>query len=224
MGKNKLRRFAENETFDHLIQPTREQLLQGFDLHGKWNEKVFGNNHPIVLELGCGKGEYTLGLAKKYPDINFIGVDIKGARIWRGAKTVEETGIKNAAFLRTQIELIDMAFADNEVSEIWITFPDPQIKFRRSKHRLTHPGFLAKYAKFLRPDGCIHLKTDSEFLHGYTHGIIQEKGFKVEISNHDIYHPDNKNLPDYLHEITTHYENLFLKEGKKITYIKFQLK
>ena len=223
MGKNKLRRFAENETFAHLFQPSREELENGFEMKGRWNEKFFQNDQPIVLELGCGKGEYTLGLARKYPEKNFIGIDIKGARIWRGAKTVAETGICNAAFLRIQIEMLEYAFSKGEVSEIWITFPDPQIKFRRGKHRLTHPVFLERYKQIMKPEGFVHLKTDSEFLHGYTHGILEERNYFVEISNHDIYHPDTLDLPDYLQEITTHYESLFLKEGKKITYMKFRL-
>lgn len=221
MGKNKLRRFAENQNFKHLIQPSRNEMLADFELKGKWNQNFFKKNQPIVLELGCGKGEYTVGLAQKYPDKNFIGIDIKGARIWRGAKTVEETGMQNVGFLRTQIELLDYAFSPNEISEIWITFPDPQIKFRRSKHRLTHPKFLNIYQEILQPNGFIHLKTDSEFLYGYTHGILEKTKCNIHISNHDIYHPDNLNLPGYLREINTHYENLFLKEGKKITYLKF---
>lgn len=223
MGKNKLKRFAENETFAHLIQPTREEILNDFSLKGNWNKDFFKNDNPIVIELGCGKGEYTVGLGKQFPEKNFIGIDIKGARIWRGAKTVEEENLQNIGFLRTQIELLECAFAENEISEIWITFPDPQIKFRRKKHRLTHPDFIKRYQKILKPDGFVHLKTDSEFLHGYTLGIIEEKGYQVELSNHDIYHSSTFDLPKYLYDIQTHYEKLFLKEGKKITYIKFKL-
>lgn len=223
MGKNKLQRFEENKSFKHLIQPTRQEMLDGFALKGKWNEQFFKNSNPIVLELGCGKGEYTLGLSQRYPEKNFIGVDLKGARLWRGAKTVELKNLQNIGFLRTQIELIDHAFDENEISEIWITFPDPQIKFKRKKHRLTHPDFLAKYQKILQPEGFIHLKTDSEFLHGYTLGIIEAKSFKTLISNHDIYNASTHDLPEYLHSIQTHYEKLFLKENKRITYIKFQL-
>ena len=161
MGKNKLKRFAENKTFDNVFQPTRQEVMGEFDLKGNWNAEFFKNENPIVLELGCGKGEYTVALAQKYPDKNFIGIDIKGARFWRGAKTAVENGMKNVAFLRTQIELIDYAFGENEVSEIWITFPDPQIKFRRTKHRLTHPEFLKKYHKVLTENGLFHLKTYS---------------------------------------------------------------
>ena len=168
-SKNKLKRFRENETFANVIQPNREEVIAGnFPLKGVWARDFFKNNHPIVLELGCGRGEYTVNLAKEYPDKNFIGVDIKGARFWRGAKTALEEQIPNAAFLRTQIELIDHLFAQGEVSEIWITFPDPQIKYKRTKHRLTNQDFLAKYKHILSPEGLIHLKTDSEYLHGYT--------------------------------------------------------
>ena len=142
MGKNKLARFEENRKLPNVIQPSREDALGDFELKGKWRERVFKNNNPIVLELGCGKGEYSVGMAKAFPDKNFIGVDIKGARFWFGAKEAVEKGLNNAAFLRTQIELIDCFFDENEVDEIWITFPDPQIKYRRGKHRLTHPDFL----------------------------------------------------------------------------------
>lgn len=223
MGKNKLKRFAENKTFDNVFQPKRDEMISGFELKGNWNKTVFKNNHPVVLELGCGKGEYTVALAKKYPDKNFIGIDIKGARFWRGAKTAIENNLPNAAFLRTQIELIDYAFAENEVSEIWITFPDPQIKYRRTKHRLTHPKFLNRYKKVLKKNGLMHLKTDSEFLHGYTHGILQMLGHPVLISSHDVYHPDNRELPEEIISVQTFYEKRFLKENKKITYIRFKL-
>jgi tRNA (guanine-N7-)-methyltransferase len=153
-SKNKLKRFKENETFSNVFQPTREQLIEGsFEMRGNWNKTVFKNNNPIVLELGCGKGEYTVGLAKLDPDKNYIGIDIKGARFWRGAKTALEEHLDNAVFLRTQIELIEFAFAENEVSEIWITFPDPQIKYKRTKHRLTNLKFLERYKKLLKPGG-----------------------------------------------------------------------
>ncbi|MBW7870429.1 MAG: tRNA (guanosine(46)-N7)-methyltransferase TrmB [Flavobacteriia bacterium] len=223
MGKNKLKRFAENKTFDNVFQPKRDEMICGFELKGNWNKTVFKNNHPIVLELGCGKGEYTVALAEKYPEKNFIGIDIKGARFWRGAKTAIENNLPNAAFLRTQIELVDYAFAENEVSEIWITFPDPQIKYRRTKHRLTHPEFLKKYKRILKKNGLIHLKTDSEFLHGYTHGILQLLGHPVLISSHDVYHPDNRELPEEITSVQTFYEKRFLEENKKITYIRFKL-
>lgn len=224
MGKNKLARFAENKILPNVIQPTREEALNGFPIRGKWREKIFKNNNPIILELGCGKGEYSVGLAKSFPHKNFIGVDIKGARFWFGAKEAYENGIKNVAFLRTQVELIDCFFSDNEVDEIWITFPDPQIKYKRAKHRLTHPDFINKYKKILKPKGIIHLKTDSEFLHGYTLGFLQGAGYEIISSHHDIY-----GAPEYdpdtpmLRGIQTYYENLFAKKNKTITYIKFRI-
>lgn len=221
MAKNKLQKFKENLNFPYLIQPKREEVLAGFELKGYWNEKFFENENPITLELGCGKGDYTVGLSRHYPGQNFIGIDIKGARLWRGAKTVAQEEIQNVGFIRTQIELLPHIFDANEVAEIWITFPDPQIKFRRAKHRLTHPDFLNNYFKILKPGGAIHLKTDSEFLHGYTHGIIELMGLKTVISNHDIYHPDTFELPTEVTEIQTFYEKRFREEGKKITYIKF---
>jgi len=222
MGKNKLRRFAENKILPNVIQPTREEALNGFELKGKWRENFFRNNQPIVLELGCGKGEYSVGLAKTFTDKNFIGIDIKGARFWFGAKEAVENNMKNVAFLRSQIELVHYYFAENEVDEIWITFPDPQIKFKRTKHRLTHPDFLKRYKKFLKPGGIIHLKTDSEFLHGYTLGYLQGAGYEIITAHHDIYgaleyDPDTPHLRD----IKTHYEELFSTKGKTITYIKF---
>ena len=224
MGKNKLARFEENRKLPNVIQPSRADALGDFALKGKWRESVFNNNNPIVLELGCGKGEYSVGMAKAFPDKNFIGVDIKGSRFWRGAKTCLDEGIENAGFLRTQIEIIDHLFAENEVSEIWITFPDPQIKYRRTKHRLTDPEFLRRYNTILKPEGTVNLKTDSEFLHGYTHGVIHIEGHEVIRSTHDVYHPDHSDIPAIVTEVQTYYESKFLEEGKKITYIKFQLK
>lgn len=224
MGKNKLARFAENKILPNVIQPTREEALSGFHLKGKWHKKVFKNNNPIVLELGCGKGEYTVGLAKAFPEKNFIGIDIKGARFWFGAKEAVENSIHNAAFLRTQIELIDCFFDQNEVDEIWITFPDPQIKYKRTKHRLTHPDFLNRYKKILKPGGIIHLKTDSEFLHGYTLGLLQGAGHEIITAHHDIYGaPEYEANTPLLREIKTYYEELFSSKGKTITYIKFRI-
>lgn len=223
MAKNKIKRFAENKTFTNVFQPTREEMIENFELKGKWNSTFFKNNHPIVLELGCGKGEYSVALAEKFPNKNFIGIDIKGSRFWRGAKTALENEMHNVAFLRTQIELIDYAFAQGEVSEIWITFPDPQIKFKRTKHRLTHPEFLKRYHTVLNKDGIVHLKTDSEFLHGYTHGIIQMEGHDVLLTNHNVYNPDNFEMPEEITSIQTFYEMKFLKEKKNITYIRFKL-
>ena len=223
MGKNKLKRFRENETFTNVLQPSREEILSGnFPLKGKWASDFFQNENPIVLELGCGKGEYTVNLAQQYPQKNFIGVDIKGARFWRGAKTALEEKVPNAAFLRCQIELIDMIFASNEVAEIWITFPDPQIKYKRTKHRLTNADFLEKYKKILAPDGLIHLKTDSEFLHGYTLGLLHGMGHEVLYANHHIYR--NEGAPKEVLTIQTTYEKQYLSQGKPITYIRFRLR
>ena len=218
-SKNKLKRFKENETFTNVIQPSREDVMAGFEYKGKW-ASFFGNNNPIVLELGCGKGEYTVGLAQINPDKNHIGIDIKGARFWRGAKTALEEKLNNAAFLRSQIELVDHLFAEGEVSEIWITFPDPQIKRKRSSKRLTHPNFLRKYNSFLIKNGIINLKTDSQFLHEYTLGVIESENHYLIDSTDDIYQDiqSRKNL-----DIKTYYEKMFLKKDIDITYIKFTL-
>lgn len=221
-SKNKLKRFKENETFANVIQPTRDEAVGGgFPLKGKWRSDFFKNDRPVVLELGCGKGEYTVGLAERYPHKNFIGVDIKGSRFWRGAKTAIEAGIKNAGFLRTQIELIDHLFAESEVDEIWITFPDPQIKYKRTKHRMTNPEFLARYKKILKPEGVVHLKTDSEFMHGYTLGLLQGQGHDIQYSNHNIYR--NEGAPQEVTGIQTFYEKQYLELNKPITYIRFRL-
>lgn len=225
MGKNKLARFAENKILPNVIQPTREEALNNFHLKGKWRQEVFKNENPIVLELGCGKGEYSVGLAKAFPEKNFIGIDIKGARFWFGAKEAAEKGISNVGFLRTQIELVDCFFEENEVDEIWITFPDPQIKYRRTKHRMTHQDFLDRYKKILKPGGIMHLKTDSEFLHGYTLGILQGLGYEILTAHHDIYGaPEYEPNTELLREIKTYYESLFEAKGKTITYIKFRIK
>jgi len=221
-SKNKLKRFKENETFSNLFQPSRETLLTDqFEMKGHWQADYFKNNNPIVLELGCGKGEYTLALSERYPDKNFIGIDIKGARIWRGAKTALQEQRENVAFIRMQIELIENAFASGEVSEIWITFPDPQIKYKRMKHRLTNPEFLKRYKNILKPNGIIHLKTDSEFLHGYTIGLLQGLGHEILMAHHDIY--VNTEAPKEVVEVQTYYEKQFLQQGKAITYLKFRL-
>lgn len=193
-----------------------------FQYKGKWNADFFKNDQPIILELGCGKGEYSVGLAQAFPEKNFIGIDIKGARFWRGAKTALEEGLDNVGFLRTQIELIDYAFAENEVSEIWITFPDPQIKYKRTKHRLTNTGFLQKYKKILKPDGVVNLKTDSEFMHGYTLGLLHGAGHEVMYANHHVY--KNEGAPKEVTRIQTFYEKQYLEKGKPITYIKFRIK
>nr|WP_299171797.1 tRNA (guanosine(46)-N7)-methyltransferase TrmB [uncultured Allomuricauda sp.] len=219
-SKNKLKRFKENETFSNVIQPTRDDIISGFEFKGKWNT-FFKKTQPIVLELGCGKGEYTVGLAQRDSDKNYIGIDIKGARFWRGAKSAQEDNLENVGFLRTQIELIDLLFDENEVDEIWITFPDPQIKYKRTKHRLTNPIFLQKYKRILKPNGIVHLKTDSEYMHGYTLGLLQGQGHDILYSNHDVY--KNAGSPPEVLEIQTFYENQYLEQGKPITYIRFRI-
>lgn len=219
-SKNKLKRFKENETFSNVLQPKREEITSGFKLKGDWKSH-FKNNHPIVLELGCGKGEYTVELAKRFPDKNFIGIDIKGARFWKGAKTAIDLGLPNVAFLRTQIELLDQVFGADEVAEIWITFPDPQIKYKRTKHRMTNIGFLKRYQRILEPKGTVNLKTDSEFMHGYTLGLLHGLDLEVLYANHDIY--KNEGSPQEVLEIQTFYENQYLEKGKPITFIRFRV-
>ena len=220
-SKNKLKRFKENLTFSNVIQPERASLIAGeFLWKGKWNSHFFKNSNPIVLELGCGKGEYSLHLAKRNPNKNFIGIDIKGARFWCGAKTALDTQVTNVGFLRTQIELIAYCFDKDEIDEIWITFPDPQIKYKRTKHRLTHPDFLAAYKKVLKSKGCIHLKTDSSFLFGYTLGIVSQVGV-IQYAHHDIY--NNPQAPEDATAVQTFYEKMFLEKGQPITYLQFSL-
>lgn len=222
-SKNKLKRFRENEQFTNVIQPSREELTDNsFELKGNWSEDFFKNDNPVVLELGCGKGEYTVALARQNPEKNFIGIDIKGARFWRGAKTAIEDGLNNVAFIRTQIELIEYVFAKQEVSEIWITFPDPQIKYKRTKHRLTNEDFLKRYKEILKEDGLMHLKTDSEFMHGYTLGLLHGQGQEVLYAHHDIY--KNEYSPKEVTGIQTFYEKQYLEKGKPITYIQFKIK
>ena len=222
-SKNKLKRFKENLTFKNVIQPSREILVDdNFEYKGKWNNLFFKNNKPIIIELGCGKGEYSIELAKLNPEKNFIGIDIKGARFWRGAKTAIDEGLNNIAFVRSQIELIDRIFSEGEVSEIWITFPDPQIKFKREKHRLINLKFINLYKNILVPNGIINLKTDSEFLHGYMLGLIKSTNFlELIYSNHNIY--NNSGAPDDVLSIQTFYELKFLKQKKPITFINFKV-
>ena len=220
-SKNKLKRFKENETFSNVIQPERDDVLKGkFPYVGSWRKDFFKNKNPIVLELGCGKGEYTVHLAQRSPHINHIGIDIKGARFWRGAKTAIEEGFTNVCFIRMQVELIVQCFAEGEVDEIWITFPDPQIKYKRTKHRLTQPDLLKIYKTVLKSGGLIHLKTDSEFLFGYTLGIVSQIGV-IKYAHHDIY--NNSDAPNIATEIQTFYENQFLEKKKAISYMNFTL-
>ena len=198
MGHGKLKKFAENETFRCLLQPdassvlakpegSRELVLRDHAIKGNWNRDMFEKPQPIVLELGCGKGDYTIALARRHPEMNFIGVDIKGARLWKGAKEATEEKMGNVAFLRTRIEFIDAFFGPGEVSEIWLTFSDPQLRGSENA-RLTSPLFLQRYRRFLKPDGIVHLKTDSRFLYEYTQSVIRANGLQVLASGTDIYH------------------------------------
>ena len=216
MGKNKLKKFAEMETFPNVFQPPYEPMA------GHWRERFFHNDHPIVLELGCGRGEYTVGLARKYPEKNFIGVDIKGARMWAGAKQAVEEGIRNAAFLRTNIEFITQFFAPNEVDEIWITFCDPQMK--KATKRLTSTYFMQRYQQLVKPDGLIHLKTDSPFLYTYTTEMLRLNQYPVLCNTADLYGEteENKLFID-ARALQTHYEKQWLDRGLSIKYIEWQL-
>ncbi len=220
MGHHKLQHFAENLTFTNLFQVSYEELKEhGFAHRGQWSG-YFGNNNPIVLELGCGKGDYTIALSRIYPNRNFIGVDIKGARLWRGAKTATEEQMPNVAFIRTRIELIDQFFAPDEVSEIWITFPDPQPK--KPMKRLTSPRFLDVYRRFVVDGGTVHLKTDSQELYEYTYNdVIKAVGLPCDIATNDLY--GDSSVEDESKLTQTFYEKIWLAEGKPITYLRFSL-
>lgn len=221
MGKDKLRRFAENLTFECFIQPDIEEIFhRDHPLKGHWRRDFFRNDRPIVLELGCGKGEYTVALAERDSERNYIGIDIKGARMWRGAKTATERKMGNVGFVRTRIEFIGSFFAADEVDEIWITFPDPQLRTKRAKKRLTAPQFLASYARLLKPDGTIHLKTDSKHLYNYTQAVIARFGLPCTVANPDIY---GTGFADEVLSVQTAYEKRFLACGLPITYTRFGL-
>lgn len=221
MGKNKLQRWAEMEDFPNVIQPHLKEILnKDHALKGKWGNSHFKNNNPLVLELGCGRGEYTLGLAKMYPNINFIGIDIKGARLWRGAKNALNENLSNVAFLRTRIEFIKSFFEPGEVDEIWLTFPDPQLKRRRKNKRLTNASFLSSYIEFLKPGGIIHLKTDSHELFEYTIELLEYNKVEILEAIDNLYSGEYK---DDILSIKTYYEQKFLEQGINITYLKFQL-
>ena len=252
MGHGKLKKFAENETFRCLLQPdassvlakpegSRELVLRDHAIKGNWNRDMFEKPQPIVLELGCGKGDYTIALARRHPEMNFIGVDIKGARLWKGAKEATEQAMGNVAFLRTRIEFIDAFFGPGEVSEIWLTFSDPQLRGSENA-RLTSPLFLQRYSRFLKPGGIVHLKTDSRFLYEYTQSVIRANGLPVLASGVDIYNAPlavpggvapvissgdgvGASLPDLpaVFEVQTFYESMFLKMGLPITYLAFRL-
>lgn len=219
MGKNKLKKFREMETLECVFQyPYGVLREKGFAMRGNWNRDYFHNDGPIVLELGCGKGEYAVGLARRYPEKNFIGVDIKGARMWTGACQARDLGLGNVAFLRTNIELLPMFFAEGEISEIWITFPDPQMK--KVRKRLTSTTFLDLYRKVLKPGGTVHLKTDSPFLYTYTRQICIENGIERLVDTSDLYH---SGMADDILSIRTHYEQQWLDRGLTIKYIAFPL-
>ena len=241
MGHGKLKKFAENETFRCLLQPdaasvlakpegSRELVLRDHAIKGNWNRDMFAKSQPIVLELGCGKGDYTIALARRHPEMNFIGVDIKGARLWKGAKEATEQAMGNVAFLRTRIEFIDAFFGPGEVSEIWLTFSDPQLRGSENA-RLTSPLFLQRYSHFLTPDGIVHLKTDSRFLYEYTQSVIRANDLSVLASGVDIYNatlviPGGAETQwdlDAVFEVQTFYETMFLKMGLPITYLAFRL-
>jgi len=219
VGKDKIRKFAELDTFSHVIQPDFEDVFRkDHPLKGNWSNDIFKNDNPIVLELGCGKGEYTVGLAREYKDKNFIGIDIKGNRMWAGAKQALHEKLENVYFLRTRIELIESFFAANEISEIWITFPDPQMQ--RPRKRLSSARFLNMYKTFLKPDGIVHLKTDSAELHVFTHNLCELNELQVIEKFDDLY---NSSYNDQILEIKTHYEQIYLNRGIPITYLKFRL-
>jgi tRNA (guanine-N7-)-methyltransferase len=217
MGKDKLKRFAEIETFQNVIQPNLKNYLQDHELKGKWSSQ-FTNSNPIILELGCGRGEYTVGLAKKFPKINFIGIDIKGSRLWRGAKTCIEENINNVIFLRTKVDFIRQFFDTDEVSEIWLTFSDPQPK--KPRKRLTSPLFIERYNQLLKKGGIIHLKTDSDLLYEYTLEEIKRNNYTIIKQCNDVHGRLNLETDDVL-KIETYYESIWINEGKKIKYLSF---
>ena len=220
MGKGKLAKFADMAENPLVVEcPFWKLQNEGFALKGKWHLDFFHNDNPIVLELGCGRGEYTVGLAKRFPGINFIGVDIKGSRMWHGAKEALEKGMKNVAFLRTNIECIDGLFAEDEVAEIWLTFSDPQMK--KATKRLTSTYFMERYRRFLVDGGIINVKTDSNFLATYTKYMVEKNNLKMEFFTEDLYNTEG--VDDALTSIQTYYEGMWLERGIPIKYIKFRL-
>lgn len=225
--KRKLEHFAEMKSFPNVFEPETEEVFRkDYKMKGRWRTSFFKNDHPIVLELGCGKGEYSVGMARKYPDKNFIGIDIKGARMWRGSKTCLEENIQNVAFLRTRIEFIESCFKKDEVDEIWITFPDPQPKDRQEKKRLTGSLFMNRYRNFLKPEGIVHLKTDSDFFYNFTREEIEKHRYLILEDTADLYAEKLEQLDEDTKEILsirTHYEKIFSEKGHKIHYLKFKL-
>jgi len=219
VGKNKLSKFADLNTYEHVVQISYKKLLaEEFKYKGKWSEAFFGNSNPIVLELGCGKGEYTVKLASHFPEYNFIGLDIKGARMWVGATQAMERGLTNVGFLRTNIENIRLFFAEKEVSEIWLTFPDPQMK--KTRKRMTATNFIEKYRKLMVPNGIIHLKSDSNFMYRYTEAMVAENQFELIRKTDDLYRSE---LLDEVLSIQTYYERQWLDRGLSIKYLSFKL-
>ncbi|NQY10730.1 MAG: tRNA (guanosine(46)-N7)-methyltransferase TrmB [Flavobacteriales bacterium] len=210
-------RFAALKTFENVFQQDLEEIKDGFRLRGKWAKEHFKNDNPIVLELGCGKGEYTVALSERYPDKNFIGVDIRGERLYHGAKNALEKKLTNAAFIRTYIEKIDMYFGKNEIDELWFTFPDPQLKQSRIPKRLTSPGFIDLYRAFLKNKSKIHLKTDNEVMFDYSHEVAKELGFEVLTATNNLYGEEHDEALD----VKTYYEQIYLAEGLKICYLKY---
>jgi tRNA (guanine-N7-)-methyltransferase len=221
VGKNKLARWAEMKSFNNVIEPEIGEVKTGeHPFKGKWNKEYFKNNNPVILELGCGKGEYTVQLAVKFPHNNYIGIDIKGARIWRGAKTAFENKIQNSSFLRTRIEFIKSFFSEDEVDEIWITFPDPYPKKRDNRKRLISPHFLNYYRSFLKNNGIIHLKTDNRELFDYACDIVKRNNLEIITATGDLY---SGKIENNILSIRTHYEKIFLSQGIKINYLSFRL-
>ena len=221
MGKNKLARWIELGTFRNVFQPEIGAVAgKDHPVKGTWHNEVFRNQNPIILELGCGKGEYTVGLATRFPSDNYAGIDIKGARMWRGAKTASEQNLQNVAFLRTRIEFINSFFREDEVDEIWITFPDPHPGRRNSNKRLTSPWFLNRYRLFLKDKGLIRLKTDNTELYDYTKRIALYNNLELVDDTNDLY---NSDVSDDILSIRTHYEKIFLRNGLKICYLSFRL-
>ena len=223
MSKGKLAKFADMETYENVFQyPYSVVEHVPFEMQGHWHEQYFHNDNPIVLELGCGKGEYTVGLAKRYPDMNFIGVDIKGARMWTGATQAIKEGLRNVAFLRTNIEIIDRFFAPDEVTEIWLTFSDPQMKNPRK--RLTSTYFMNRYRRFLIDGGLIHLKTDSNFLFTYTTYMVEKNQLPLILRTNDLYSENSENSEfSEAASIQTYYEQMWIDRGLNIKYMKFHL-
>ena len=222
MGKGKLAKFADMERYENVFQyPYSVVDNVPFDMKGHWRQQYFKNDNPIVLELGCGKGEYTVELAKLYPNVNFIGVDIKGARMWTGATQALNEGLQNVAFLRTSIEIIDRFFSEDEVQEIWLTFSDPQMK--KPTKRLTSTFFMNRYRKFVIDGGIIHLKTDSNFMFTYTRLMAGHNALPILGATEDLYNDESDIATEQLLGIRTYYEQMWLDRGLTIKYLKFQL-